>query len=242
MREIFEFAFSSINLIPTCLLLFVALYWLVVLFGLLDIGHVELDADHDVHVDIDMHADVDIHADVDVDTDVDVHADVDTDIHVDAHGGEITSDGPGGFMQSLIFFNVGKVPLLVLLSFFAVPLWFLTLIVNYYLKVDSFGMSLLLLIPEIIVSLFIAKFTSTPIAQLFRKIEESTGKATDFTGKTATARFDMDENKLGHIEIDEKGKNIVLHARCEISKIAKGERVLIIEFIKEENYYLVEPF
>jgi hypothetical protein len=226
MKEIFEFAFSTPNLIPTCLLLFVALYWLVVLFGLLDIGHVDLHVDHDMHADV--------HADI--------HADVHADIDADAHGGEIHSDGPGGFMQSLIFFNVGKVPLLVLLSFFAVPLWFLTIIVNYYLKVESFGTSILLLFPEMIVCLFIAKFTSAPIAHLFEKIEESTGKATDFTGKTAIARFDMEENREGHIEIDENGRNIVLHARCDKGRLAKGDRVLIIDYNKEDNYYLVEPF
>ncbi len=232
MKELFEFAFSSINLIPTCLLLFVALYWLVVLAGLLDMGHVDLDADHDVHVDI--HVEHDLHMDTEL------HADAD--LHAEAHGGEVHADGPGGIMQSLIFFNVGKVPLLVLLSFFAVPLWFMVMIVNYYLKIESFGIALILLIPEIIISLFIAKFLSAPIAHLFNKIEESTGKATDFTGKTAIARFDMEEKKVGYIEIDENGKNIVLNACCEKGGITKGERVLIIEYLQKENYYLVEPF
>jgi hypothetical protein len=158
------------------------------------------------------------------------------------HGGEISADGPGGFMQSLIFFNVGKVPLLILLSFFAIPLWIITMLVNYYLGIESFGTSLLLLVPEIIVSLFLAKFLSSPIAHLFKKMEETTGKPTDFTGKTAYARFDMEANKLGHIEIDESGKHIILHAISDKGPVEKGQRVLIIEYIPEENYYLVEPF
>jgi hypothetical protein len=221
MKELFEFAFSSINLIPTCLLLFVALYWLVVLFGLLEIGSVDIDVDHDA------------------DMDVGGHVDANTDVH---HGGEIVADGPGGLMQSLIFFNVGKVPLLVLLSFFAIPLWIIALLVNYYLGIERFGTSLLLLVPEMIVSLFLAKFLSSPIVHLFKKIEETTGKPTDFTGKTAYARFDVEANKLGQIEIDENGKSIILHAICEKYTVAKGERVLILEYIAEENYYLVEPF
>jgi hypothetical protein len=227
MKELFEFAFSGINLIPTALLLFVALYWLVVLFGLFDMGHVEMDADHDVHVDAHIHAEADM------------EADADTDVH---HGGEISEGGPGGIMQSLMFFNVGKVPLLILLSFFTVPLWFMVLLVNYYLNVESIATALLLLIPEMIICLFIAKFLTSPIAHLFKRIEETTGQATDFTGKTAFVRFDMEKNKPGYIEIDENGKNIVLHALCEKTSLAKGERVLIIELYTEENYYIVEPF
>jgi len=228
MKELFELAFSTENLIPTILLLFVSLYWLIVLFGLLDMG--SLDVDTDVHADI--------HADVDTD----IHADLHTDIDSDVHGGEVASDGPGGVMQSLIFFNVGKVPLLILLSFFAIPLWFISMIVNYYLEVDSFGPSLILLVPEVIVSLFIAKFLSSPIAHIFKKIDDNTGKPVDFTGRTAIVRYDVEEKKDGQIEIDNKGVHLVFQARSNNGRIVKGEQVIIIEYIKEENYYLVEPF
>jgi len=226
MKEIFEFAFSIENLIPTILLLFVSLYWLVVLIGLLDVG--SLDIHTDVHTDFDLHPDV--------------HADIHTDVHADVHGGEVVSDGPGGFMQSLIFFNVGKVPLLILLSFFAVPLWFLSMIVNYYLKIESFGPSLILLIPEVLVSLFVAKFLTAPIAYLFKNMDDNTGKPIDFTGRTAIVRYDVEEKKDGQIEIDNNGIHLVFQARSIGGRIVKGEQVIIIEYIKEENYYLVEPF
>ncbi len=245
MKELFEFAFSSINIIPTILLIFVALYWLVVLFGMLDMGTIDLDADTDVDVDVHVDADIDVDADLDVDTDIDT--DVDTDIHAEAdtdidHGGEVHAGGHGVVMQSLIFFNVGKVPLLVLLSFIAIPFWAMALIVNYYLKVDSFGLSLVLAIPEFIFSLFIAKVFTEPIAKIFKNMDEEFGKGIDYIGKTAYARFDIEENKDGQIEIDIKSTTNVLTARSTSGSIKKGDQVLIVDQNKKEGYYLVEPF
>ncbi|NJO91231.1 MAG: YqiJ family protein [Chloroflexia bacterium] len=211
--------------------------------GMLDMGTVDLDVDTDVDVDVDVnvdvHAEVDVDADIDADVDADVHAEADTDID---HGGEVHAGGPGVVMQSLIFFNVGKVPLLVLLSFIAIPFWIMALVVNYYLKVDSFGLSLLLAIPEFILSLFIAKVFTEPIAKLFKNMDEEFGKGLDYIGKTAYARFDIEENKDGQIEIDIKSTTNVLTARSTSGSIKKGEQVLIVDQNKKEGYYLVEPF
>ncbi len=94
--------------------------------GLVSISSVELDVD----ADADLHVDVDMHVDADVDTDI--HVDADT--HVDVGVGH---SGPGVMLQGLLFFNVGKAPFLILLSFFAMPLWFMSLTVNYYLHIES---------------------------------------------------------------------------------------------------------
>ena len=157
MLELFEFSFSYINIIPTILIVFVVLYWIVVLMGLVSMSSVELDvdADADLHVDVDMHADLHVDADIHADVDVDADMHVDADTHI---GADVGHSGPGIMLQGLLFFNVGKAPFLILLSFFAIPLWFMSLTVNYYLHIESVAISILLLIPEIILSLFIAKF------------------------------------------------------------------------------------
>lgn len=247
MKELFEFAFSPVNLIPTVLLLFVALYWMVVLFGMLDMGTVDLDVDTDVDVDVDVDVDLHVDADIDADIDTDVDADVDADIHAEAdtdidHGAEVHAGGPGIVMQSLIFFNVGKVPLLILLSFIAIPFWLLALVGNYYLKVDSFGFSFILAIPEFILSLFFAKIFTEPIAKVFKKMDDEFSKSIDFVGKTAHARFEIEEHRDGQIEIEIKSTTMVLTARSIKGKIERGAEVLIVEHLEKEGYYLVEPF
>ncbi|OQY04664.1 MAG: hypothetical protein B6I20_02650 [Bacteroidetes bacterium 4572_117] len=235
MIELFEFSFSSINIIPTVLLVFVVLYWLVVLMGLVSMSSIDFDVDTDVDVD------ADIHIDADVDVDTDLH--LDANAHVDADiGTDIGHGGPGIMLQGLLFFNVGKVPFLILLSFFVIPLWFISLIVNYYLNVDSVALSLLFLIPESIVSLFIAKLISTPIAGLFIKIDNETGKPEDFTGIQAVVRIKVEKERDGQIELVRNNSTVILPARSVSGDINQGTEILIIDYIEDKNYYLVEPF
>ncbi|MEQ9442520.1 MAG: DUF1449 family protein [Cyclobacteriaceae bacterium] len=59
MKELFTAAVSAPNLIPTLLLAFVLIYWLVVLLGAIDIDSLDVDLDLDTDVDVD--ADVDGH-------------------------------------------------------------------------------------------------------------------------------------------------------------------------------------
>ncbi len=241
MIELFEFSFSSVNIIPTILLVFIVLYWVVVLMGLVSMSSIDFDVDADVDVDVDVDVDADLHVDADVDVDHDV--DVDADAHVDADADtDIGHAGPGIMLQGLMFFNVGKAPFLILLSFFVIPLWFMSLTVNYYLGVDSIGLSILFLIPEIIVSLFIAKFISTPIARLFTKIDNETGKPEDFTGMQAIVRVKVEKDRDGQVELIRNDTTVILPARSVENEINPGTEILIIDYIEEKNYYLVEPF
>jgi len=233
MKELFEYSFSGINLIPTVLLIFSLLYWLVVLLGFVNMGSFDVDTDIDLDADIDVHADVDL--DVHADVDVDAHADIDTDIDAGAHG-------PSFAIQALDFFNIGKVPFMVLLSLVALPLWIIALVVNHYSLNSSIIISLVLLIPEFIFSLFIAKFFSSQIARVFSKIDEETGRPEDFTGRIAKVRVYVEKDSLGQVEFVRNDTTVLLNARSVESKIPEGEQVLIIDFIEKENYYIVEPY
>lgn len=53
MKELFTAAVSAPNLIPTLLLAFVLMYWLVVLLGAIDVDTVDVDLDLDTDVDLD---------------------------------------------------------------------------------------------------------------------------------------------------------------------------------------------
>lgn len=57
MKELFTAASSAPNLIPTLLLAFVILYWLVVLIGAIDIDSLDVDVNVDTDVDVDVDAD-----------------------------------------------------------------------------------------------------------------------------------------------------------------------------------------
>src|SRR5690606_32267110 len=97
---------------------------------------------------------------IDIDSfDIDIDLDVETDVN-----------GAGSVAwlnHVLYFFNLGQVPLMLFLSFVAIPMWFLAIIATEYLVFNSVFLSYLLLIPNFIVSLFIAKVFTQPFVKLF---------------------------------------------------------------------------
>ncbi len=215
MKELLEYSFSTINIIPTGLLIFILLYWLIVILGFIGTDAIDVDLDIDANVDMDV--------------------DVDTDIDVDAGGANI-------FISALDFFNVGRVPLMVLLSFIALPLWFIVLNVNDFLGIETFALAAALLIPEFFISLLIAKILTNPLAKMFKKIDTETGTPTDFTGKIAEVRVWLDKTSDGQIALDHKGATVVLTARSIKNRIEQNKKVLIIDYIEKEQHYIVEEF
>ena len=218
MLELFEFSFSLINIIPTILLMLIVIYWITVFVGLLDISFLDFDVD------------------MDVDADIDIDADVDTETGVSISG------VPNFFVKSLVFFNIGKVPFMIFLSVFAISLWLFTILTNYYLNTDSVLISFAYAVPIFIVSMFFAKIITQPLAKMFHNIDQATGLPEEFTGKIGKARINLDAKYNGQIEILRDGSTAILSARTTKGKIATGKSVLIIDYIEEGKYYIVEEF
>lgn len=226
MKELFFFSFSLVNIIPTALLLLIILYWITVLFGFFSTSSFDFDLDADADLDIDLDVDADVDFDAGVDTDIDVS-------HVSAGN---------FFIKSLKFFNIGKVPFMIFLSAFVIPFWLISINTNYYLNVEFLPISLVLAMPIGLVSMFIAKLITQPVAGIFKKMEDDTGKPDDFTGKIATVRISVDNKTDGQIEVNKDGSKIILSARTVQGEVPSGKTVLIIDYLKDEKYYIVEEF
>ena len=91
MQALWQAAIEPVNIVYTILLVVVALYWLSVFLGALDLSSFDFDVDADVDVDADL--------DVDVDADMDVDGEAHTTI--------------GWFAGTLHFFNFGKLPFMI---------------------------------------------------------------------------------------------------------------------------------
>lgn len=59
MVELLHFAFEGVNIIPTVLLIFTVIYWLIVIIGVIDIDAVDVDFDTDVDLDLDADVEID---------------------------------------------------------------------------------------------------------------------------------------------------------------------------------------
>lgn len=175
---------------------------------------------------------------IDIDT-IDVEVDTDTDLEIDTDG---IGKNISWFNSILLFFKLNYLPLLIFLSFFALPFWLISVLSNYYLGITTFYLSLILLVPNLILSLFIARFASLPIAKLFQKLNEE-NEASNPIGKVCELTLSASNDKLGQALIQD-GNNtlrISVIANSPI-EILKGEKALVISFNKKSRAYIIEPY
>ena len=207
MQEFLDLSFSGVNIIPTVLLFFVLIYWIIVILGVIDVDTLDIDIETEVELDMD---------------------------------GDLEVDGEG-LSSVLSFFNIGHMPLMIFLSFLAFPMWVLSLCSINFIGVENILINSGLLLASFVVSLFIAKFLTTPIAKFYMKLRLQ-DEAINPIGKQCKVLLTVKSDSYGQAEIKANGTSILISAITRDGiEIKKGESALVIDYIKDGNHYLIEP-
>ncbi|OGX86667.1 hypothetical protein BEN47_12705 [Hymenobacter lapidarius] len=211
MTELLQAAISPPNLLPTGLLVFVLLYWLTVLLGLLDMKTVDLSIEDHGH------------------------------LHFDSDGAH-EGMGTGWLNGALAFFNLGRIPLMIFLSFVFLPLWAGSILVNYYTGNTSLLLGLAFFLPLFIGSLFVAKFLTLPFVKLFTAMEKDHDGGAVVIGKVCTVLLPATTERLGQAAVHIDGAPLMLNVRSTGEPLGKGEKALVIDFDAARKCYLIEPY
>ncbi|MFD2245357.1 OB-fold-containig protein [Pontibacter ruber] len=205
MNELLQAAISSVNIIPTALLVFVLLYWVAVIFGFLDLDFF----------------------------------DVEVETGVDADGVSSVS-----WLNSVLaFFNLGKVPFMVFLTFLALPFWVISILANYYLNSNYELLGLLYLLPSFLAALFVSRFLTMPFIRLFAAMEKEHEPAASIIGQLCTVTLPANPTELGQAAIKTSGAPLLLNVKTtEGAAVQKGETALVVEYNAENKFYLIQPY
>ncbi|GAF04465.1 OB-fold-containig protein [Saccharicrinis fermentans] len=170
--------------------------------------------------------------------DIDADADIDADVDISA------TDSILWVNSALSFFNLGKIPLMLILSFFSLSLWVISMLMNYHLNDDSFLLSIVYLIPNIFVSAFVTKFLTRPFVKLFKKADSDIESNKKLTGKLCIVTLDATHNKMGQAEIKIDGSSFMINVMSteEQYSLLKGDQCLVIDYLSEQKIYLIEPY
>lgn len=187
MLELLNAAVSTVNIIPTALLVVILLYWLTVIIGLADIDMFDID---ELGPD---------------GTDGDVHFSVDWLNHI------------------LIFFNITQVPLMVFLTFLVLPMWVISVLGNYYLGNTSLIFSLILLLPNFFVSLFISKILTTPFVKLFAYMNQEEEEQ-EVIGKICITMVAISNDRVGQAKVNTNESPLLLNVKNQTRHEFKGGR------------------
>lgn len=165
------------------------------------------------------------------DIDIDIEAEVNTDVSA------------GWFNHVLYFFNLGQVPLMLFLSFLALPMWLIGIVITDLLALNSVLLSFAFLLPNFVVSLLIAKILTQPFVTLFEKLEGDGEENIQIIGKVCTVMLNASEDKLGQARLEEHGSVLVLNVLTRKGiTLQKGQTGLVIDYIAEKGCYVIEPY
>lgn len=215
MTELLRAAVSPPNLLSTGLLIFVLLYWLTVIIGLLDFKTLDLSTHPaDAHLG-----------------------------NSDLHHGHHAHLGVDWLNNALAFFNLGRVPLMVFVGFVSLPLWVGSILLNHYTHNSSFALGLLFLVPLLLASLFVAKVLTTPFVRLFATLEQDAAAGAKPLGKVCTVLLPTSADQLGQATLRAEGAALVLNVRAASNaELRKGDTALVIDYDAQRRCYLIEPF
>ncbi|MEN7551699.1 hypothetical protein AAG747_27535 [Rapidithrix thailandica] len=168
----------------------------------------------------------------DLDADADVDIDADTDVGV---------SGGSALSGVLHFFHIGEIPVMIIISFFALFAWVGSVLANYYLGNTSWGIAALLSIPLCIGSLLITKVACMPFVKVFQHINKPDD--IEVVGKVCTLRSQADGENMGLAEVKLDGITqtvyVITHDGLPLSK---GDQALVLLRKESKNCYVVEAY
>ena len=213
MSSLFQESIRLYNLPITVCFGIVLLFWCLTVFGIFDTDSLEPDLD----------------LDADVDTDID--ADLDT---------KVASPGIG--VGILRFFNVGEIPIMILLSVCVALSWAGSVLGNYYFNPGhGFLLGIGIFLMSDLVSLFLTKIVTTPLKPIMRRINAGE-KHRPVIGRTCVIRTSEVTTEFGQAECeDDSGNPLLLHVRISEGQkhLAKGDRVLVVDTLDDAQTYIV---
>ncbi len=219
MKEMLELLFNPLpNGIMTILMGFSLIYWI---FQLLAGDGIDIGTDSEIHL-----------GDI---NDVDANSDSDFDKNID------TSIEPSFLSKCLEFINVGKVPLMVLVTVFKFISWIITIVSTSILGLTKFGIwSVVILIPIFIFVFVLMHWISKPLVKLFSELGYHGEEEMDFIGRIGTIKSTVENRKIGSAEFKINQDIYTLNIVSQTGeKINFGEDIIIINEDKSQNIYYV---
>ncbi|MDA7501739.1 DUF1449 family protein [Chitinophagales bacterium] len=211
MIEFLQLLSTPVNLGLSVLLGLCLLYWILVILG--GLGADFLDFDFDMDGDIDLDLDVD---------------------------SELSADGFGSnFFGLLHFFNFGALPMMLIFSVLFLSMWTIALLGSDLLGTNTV-ITVLALIPNFILSLFITKYLTLPLVKPFNKLSKS-AEPINYIGKTCKITLAVRDGKMGEAELTANDVLLNITVRgIDGQTFIKGESAIIIEKEADKKVFLIE--
>ena len=149
---------------------------------------------------------------------------------------------PGFMAKVWDFINVGKVPLMVIVTLFKFVSWIMTIASSIVFGIGKMGVwSVLILIPIFIIAYFLMHFLTKPFVKLYKNLGYQGDDPIDFLGRTGKMKSTIEDSKIGSAEFYINGDVIRLNVMSKDgSKIEYDETVLILNESEDRKIFYVK--
>lgn len=235
MGPFIEAILAPSNVWLTVMLGLCCLYWLIVV-----VGGISADA---------LDVDVDVDAGVDVDGALDGAGDGAVDL--DAGGGEVTPESGhssvadvGVATAVMRFFNLGDVPLMVVLTVLTFMMWAISVAMYPVTREWTPALQLALLAGAFVVATLVMKAVTWPLKRLFRAMREEERRADlQLVGKVCRVISSTVTATSGQAEFSTQGAPLLLNVRTKHDDaLARGDEAVIIGQDESTGVYYVRGF
>lgn len=144
----------------------------------------------------------------------------------------------------MLRFGLQGVPVTVIISFIALFGWLISYYVVHFLLgyvpggVLRFLAGIPVLIGSFYISVMMTAVVIKPIRPLFLKAQQQTEKI--IIGQTAIVRTSRVDADFGEAVLEDGGAGLILKVRAtDDEKFSLGDKVVLLEYIKDENVYRI---
>ena len=173
------------------------------------------------------------------DLDVDVETDIGMDVDVD---GAIASE-PSILQKALGFINVGKVPIMLVVSVFKFIAWIFTIATSMIWNLGQWGWkSALILIPIFIISYFLTKVATKPFIKIYHHMGYNGEASHDLIGRIALLKSNIQGDALGAAELNIQNDVIKILVKSKTGAPLKYHaQITLVAESDDKQFYWVLP-
>ncbi len=161
-----------------------------------------------------------------------------------AHGSHDAHGDHGSFGGFLMKFGLHGVPVMVVFTIIAIVGWSFCFMVDLHVisaMPEGIGATLAAIATMfggLLLSIPVGRMVLAPVRRLLRRYEPATQRP--LLGRYAEVRSPEITQTHGTAWVDDGGAGLILQVRCDVpGRFVRGDRVVLIEYLDEQNAYRV---
>jgi len=139
------------------------------------------------------------------------------------------ADGDGAWGGLLAFLNVGRVPIMIVLTVLTLAMWVLSMLGNHFFAGGSLLIGFALLVPAFVLGCVITRYATAPFGKVLALLQPDGEPPLQHVGMVCTVTTAQVTARYGQASIETPGSPLIVQVRTHAGEtLSRGDRALIV--------------